>query len=39
VLWTVAFAAPFLGRSVVGHRLVVVALLIVAGGTLVGATR
>jgi drug/metabolite transporter (DMT)-like permease len=40
VLWTVALAALFLGRSeLVGHRLVVVALLVVAGGTLVGATR
>lgn len=40
VLWTVVFAALFLGRSeLVGRRLVVVALLVVAGGTLVGATR
>ena len=40
VLWTVVLAAVFLGRSeVVGRRLVVVALLVVAGGTLVGATR
>ena len=40
VLWTVVLAAIFLGRSeVVGRRLVVVALLVVAGGTLVGATR
>ena len=40
VLWTVVFAALFLGRSeLVGRRLVVVSLLIVAGGTLVGATR
>jgi uncharacterized membrane protein len=40
VLWTVAFAAIFLGRTeLVGQRLVVVALLIVVGGTLVGATR
>jgi drug/metabolite transporter (DMT)-like permease len=40
VLWTVALAALFLGRSeLVGHRLVVVALLVLAGGTLVGATR
>ena len=39
-LWTVIFAAMFLGRSeLVGRRLVVVSLLIVAGGTLVGATR
>jgi drug/metabolite transporter (DMT)-like permease len=40
VLWTVVFAALFLGRSeLVGRRLVAVALLVVAGGTLVGATR
>jgi drug/metabolite transporter (DMT)-like permease len=40
VLWTVVFAAAFLGRSeLVGRRLVVVALLVVAGSTLVGATR
>jgi transporter family protein len=40
VLWTVVFAAIFLGRAeLVGRRLVVVALLVVAGGTLVGATR
>jgi uncharacterized membrane protein len=40
VLWTVVFAAIFLGRSeLVGRRLVVVALLVVAGGILVGATR
>jgi drug/metabolite transporter (DMT)-like permease len=40
VLWTVVFAAMFLGRSeLIGRRLVVVALLVVAGGTLVGATR
>jgi drug/metabolite transporter (DMT)-like permease len=40
VLWTVVFAAVFLGRSeLVGRRLVVVALLVVAGSTLVGATR
>ena len=40
VLWTVVLAAVFLGRSeLVGRRLVVVALLVVAGGTLVGATR
>ena len=40
VLWTVVFAAIFLGRSEpVGRRLVVVALLIVAGSALVGATR
>jgi drug/metabolite transporter (DMT)-like permease len=40
VLWTVVFAAIFLGRSeLIGRRLVVVAVLVVAGGTLVGATR
>ena len=40
VLWTVVFAAIFLGRSeLIGRRLVAVALLVVAGGTLVGATR
>ena len=40
VLWTVALAAMFLGRSeLVGRRLVGVALLVVAGGALVGATR
>jgi uncharacterized membrane protein len=40
VLWTVVFAAAFLGRSeLIGRRLVVVALLVVAGSTLVGATR
>ena len=40
VLWTVVLAAIFLGRSeLVGRRLVAVALLVVAGGTLVGATR
>jgi len=40
VLWTVVFAAIFLAPSeLVGRRLVVVALLVVAGGTLVGATR
>lgn len=40
VLWTVVFAAIVLGRSeLVGRRLVVVALLVVAGGALVGATR
>ena len=40
VLWTVVFAALFLGRSeLVGRRLVVVAVLVVAGGALVGATR
>jgi drug/metabolite transporter (DMT)-like permease len=40
VLWTVVLAALFLGRSeLIGRRLVVVAVLVVAGGTLVGATR
>lgn len=40
VLWTVVFSAIFLGRTeLVGRRLVVVALLVVAGGALVGATR
>ena len=40
VLWTVVFAAIFLGRSeLVGRRLFAVALLVVAGSTLVGATR
>jgi drug/metabolite transporter, DME family len=40
VLWTVVLAAIFLGRSeLVGRRLYVVALLVVAGGALVAATR
>ena len=40
VLWTVVFAAIFLGRSeLIGRRLVVVALLVVAGSSLVAATR
>ena len=40
VLWTVVLAAIFLGRSeLIGRRLVLVALLVVAGGALVGATR
>jgi drug/metabolite transporter (DMT)-like permease len=40
VLWTVVLAALFLGRSeLIGRRLVLVALLVVAGGALVGATR
>jgi len=40
VLWTVVFAALFVGRTeLIGWRLVVVSLLVVAGGTLVGATR
>lgn len=39
-LWTVVFAWLFVGRSeVIGVRLVTVALLIVAGGVLIGATR
>jgi uncharacterized membrane protein len=39
VLWTVVLAAVFLGRSEFGRRLVVVALLVVFGSTLVGATH
>jgi len=40
VLWTVVFAAIFLGGTeLVGRRLFVVGLLVVAGGALVGATR
>jgi drug/metabolite transporter (DMT)-like permease len=40
VLWTVVLASIFLGRSeLVGRRLFVVALLVVAGGALVAATR
>ena len=40
VLWTAVFAAIFLGRGeLVGRRLFVVAVLVVAGSTLVGATR
>jgi drug/metabolite transporter (DMT)-like permease len=40
VLWTVVFAALFVGRTeLVGPRLVVVSLLVVTGGILVGATR
>ncbi|HSK16292.1 MAG TPA: DMT family transporter [Gaiellaceae bacterium] len=40
VLWTVVLAALFLGRGeLIGRRLVLVALLVVAGGALVGATR
>jgi bacterial/archaeal transporter family protein len=39
-LWGVAFSALILGRSeLIGKRLVVGALLIVAGGALIGATR
>ena len=37
VLWTVVLSAIFIGRSeLIGKRLIVVALLVVAGGTLVG---
>jgi drug/metabolite transporter (DMT)-like permease len=40
VLWTVVFAALFLGRSeLVGRRLFLIGALVVAGGALVGATR
>ena len=40
VLWTVVLAAIFLGRTEqVGRRLYVVAVLVVAGGALVAATR
>ena len=40
VLWTVVLAAIFLGRNeLVGRRLLGVALLVVAGGALVAATR
>lgn len=40
VLWTVVFAALFLGdNELVGRRLVVVGLLVVTGSALVGATR
>jgi drug/metabolite transporter (DMT)-like permease len=40
VLWTVVLSAIFIGRSeLIGKRLIVVALLVVAGGTLVGVTR
>jgi drug/metabolite transporter (DMT)-like permease len=39
-LWGVAFAALFLGRSeLIGKRLVAGAVLIVAGGALIGVTR
>ena len=39
-LWTVLFAAVLLGRSdAVGRRLVLAAVLVVAGGALVAATR
>ena len=40
VLWTVVLAALFLGRSeLIGKRLVAGAVLIVAGGALIGVTR
>jgi uncharacterized membrane protein len=40
VVWTVVFAAIFLGRSeIVSPRLVLVALLVVVGSALVGATQ
>ena len=40
VLWTVLLAAVFLGRSeLVGRRLLVVSLLVVAGSALVAAAR
>jgi drug/metabolite transporter (DMT)-like permease len=40
VLWTVVLSAIFIGRSeLIGKRIIVVALLVVAGGTLVGVTR
>jgi drug/metabolite transporter (DMT)-like permease len=40
VLWTVVFAAMFLGRTeLVGRRLVVVAVLVLAGGAIVAASR
>lgn len=39
-LWGVVFAATFLGRTeAVGARLVLAAVLVVAGGALIGATR
>ena len=39
-LWGVAFAAAFLGRlEAVGARVVLAAVLVVAGGVLVGVTR
>ena len=39
-LWTVLFAALVLGSSeAVGRRLVLAAVLVVAGGALVAATR
>jgi uncharacterized membrane protein len=39
-LWAVAFAAVFLGRSeAIGRRLVLAAVLIVAGSAIVGAAR
>jgi uncharacterized membrane protein len=39
-LWTIFFAALVLGRSeVIGRRLVFAAVLVVAGGALIGASR
>jgi drug/metabolite transporter (DMT)-like permease len=39
-LWGVVFAAAFLGRAeAVGARLILAAVLVVAGGVLIGATR
>jgi uncharacterized membrane protein len=39
-LWAVAFAAIFLGRSeAIGRRLVLAAVLIVAGSAIVAASR
>lgn len=39
-LWTVVFAALFAGHTeAVGRRLVLVTVLVVAGGALIGATR
>ncbi len=39
-LWTVLFAALFAGRTeAVGRRLLLVTVLVVAGGALIGATR
>ena len=39
-LWTIFFAALFLGRSeVIGRRLLLAAVLVVAGGALIGASR
>jgi drug/metabolite transporter (DMT)-like permease len=39
-LWAVLIAALVLGRSeAIGRRLVLAAILVVAGGVLIGATR